>query len=298
MKSHSLLLATLTALLTGSQASAHIGWSGSRNFDTLTPGVTETSSDRTISSAFGWADATDTTQGDSHRNTYFRFTLADTTSVAVSAQRNDLITQTGTSGVFLPALSLFRIGTGVMPASTHDSAVASITHLTTTFGTSGVAETFTDANTDTFWNPGESFTDANGNGVWDSAGLGNSGKEGSLNALADWKMYNDAGDLADFRYIGHLADGTSANYGMASGITGDGVADGLINITFNDLVAGEYFVVVGGANYADQATYASNTSTFLTYGIAVSVTAIPEPASFAALAGLGMLGFASLRRRR
>lgn len=303
MKSYSLLLATLTALLTGSQASAHVGWSSSRDFNTLAIGVTETSSDRTVGGAFGWADATDATQGDSHRNVFFRFSLTETTSVAISAQRNDLGTQTGTAGVFLPGLSLYRIGTGTMPLSTHDGATASVAYLTTTFGTSGVAEAFTDTNTNSVWNPGETFTDTNGNGVWDSAGLGNSGKEGSLNALGDWKIYSDTSAEGDFRYIGHIADGTSANYGMASGITGDGVADGLINITFSDLVAGEYFIAVGGASYADQINFNNSgsygsTNTYPTYGIAVSVTAIPEPASFAALAGLGMLGFASLRRRR
>jgi len=303
MKSYFLVSAALAALVTGATASAHIGFSGSRNFDTLVLGVTETSSDRTVGGAYGWADGTDANLGDSHRETFFRFVLSDTTDVTVAVARRDG-TQTGATGVLLPGFSLYRIGTGTMPTSTHDGATASIAYLTTTFGTAGVAEAFTDSNSDTFWTPGESFTDTNGNGAWDSAGLGNSGKEGSFNALGDWQIFNDAGQVGDFRYIGHAADGGAANYGLAGGINGDGLADGFVTASFNGLVAGEYFIAVGGANYADQINfknsgeYGTTGVTFPTYGITVSVTAIPEPSSAVILAGLGALGFAALRRRR
>lgn len=303
MKSSFFVSAALAALITGATASAHIGFSGSRNFDTLALGVTETSADRTVGGLYGWADGTDANLGDSHRETFFRFVLSSPTDVTVSVARRDG-TQTGATGVLLPGFSLYRIGTGTMPASTHDGAAASIAYLTTTFGTAGVAEAFTDSNTDTFWNPGESFTDANGNGAWDSAGLGNSGKEGSFNALGDWQIFNDAGVVGDFRYIGHAADGGAANYGLASGINGDGLADGFVTASFSGLVAGEYFIAVGGANLADQANFQSSGEygtigvTFPTYGITVSVTAIPEPSSAIVLAGLGAIGFAALRRRR
>ena len=303
MKSSLFVSAALAALLTGSSAFAHIGFSGSRNFDTLVLGVPETSADRTVGGAYGWADGTDANLGDSHRQTYFRFVLGSPTDVNVSVARRDG-TQTGAAGVLLPGFSLYRIGTGTMPASTHDGASASVAYLTTTFGKAGVAETFDDSNSDTFWTPGESFTDANGNGVWDSAGLGNSGKEGSFNALGDWQIFNDAGQVGDFRYIGHAADGTSANYGLASGVNGDGLADGFVTGSFNGLLAGEYFIAVGGAHLADQGNFKNSGEygtagvTYPTYGITVSVTAIPEPSSAIVLAGLGALGFAALRRRR
>ena len=68
------------------------------------------------------------------------------------------------------------------------------------------------------------------------------------------------------------------------------------------MVAGEYFIVVGGANYDAQntetPTYGPANNAYQTYGVAVSVSAIPEPSSTAALASLGVLGFAALRRRR
>jgi len=303
MKSSHLISAALAALVTGATASAHLGFSGSRNFDTLVSGVTETSSDRTVGGAYGWADGTDANLGDSHRETFYRFVLSETTDVTVAVARRDG-TQTGATGVFLPGFSLYRIGTGSMPGSTHDGATASITYLTTTFGAAGVAEAFTDSNTDTFWTPGESFTDTNGNGVWDSAGLGNSGKEGSFNALGDWRIFNDTTELGDFRYIGHAADGGAGNYGLASGINGDGLADGFVTASFSGLVAGEYFIAVGGANYTDQINFKNSGEfgtagvTYPTYGITVSVTAIPEPSSAVVLAGLGAIGFAALRCRR
>ncbi|NDC75473.1 PEP-CTERM sorting domain-containing protein [bacterium] len=303
MKTSFLISAALAALVTGNTASAHLGFTGSRNFDTLALGVTETSSDRTVGGAYGWADGTDANFGDSHRETFFRFVLSDTTDVTVAVARRDG-TQTGATGVLLPGFSLYRIGSGTMPTSTHDGATASVAQLTSNYGTNGVAEAFTDSNTDTFWTPGESFTDTNGNGVWDSAGLGNSGKEGCFNALGDWKMFNDAGELGDFRYVGHAVDGGAGNYGLASGINGDGVADGLVTASFNGLVAGEYFIAVGGATYADQINFKNSGQfgttgvTYPTYGITVSVTAIPEPSSAVVLAGVGALGVTALRRRR
>ncbi len=277
--------AAFAALIVASSAQAHIGFTGDRTFTgdgilnsgvPIAPGFSATVSSRTVSSSFGWADGTDASWGDSHRNTYFRFFLSGTTTVSVSVARNDVGTQTGTAGLFLPAFSLYRIGTGTMPGGTHDSAVASIAYLTGLFGTG-------------------------------SDGLGGSGKEGSFNALGDWKIYSDPTTTppnaeGDFRYVGHIADGTSANYGLASGISGDGSADGLVSLSFTNLVAGEYFIVVGGANYDAQntetPTYGPSANAYQTYGVAVSVTAIPEPSSTAALASLAVLGFAALRRRR
>lgn len=278
-RSVSIFLAAFAGLLTGSQASAHIGFTGDRTFNSgapLTGGFSATVSSRTVSSSFGWADGTDASWGDSHRNTYFRFFLSDTTTVSVSVARNDVVTQTGTAGLFLPAFSLYRIGNGTMPGGTHDSAPLSISYLTGLFGTG-------------------------------SDGLGGSGKEGSFNALGDWKIYSDPDATlpnaeGDFRYVGHIADGSDANYGLASGISGDGSADGLVSLSFNNLIAGEYFIVVGGSNYGAQntetPTFGPSSNAYPTYGVAVSVTAIPEPASAAVLASLGVLGFFGLRRRR
>lgn len=294
-------------LLSFVPAQAHIGWSGSRNFDTLVVGVPESSTDRNVSSAFGWADGTDSTWSDSHRFQFFRFVLSSPTTVSISVSRNDRPpapgpgTQTGTIGYFLPGFSLYRINAastnGTMPASTHDSGNFTVSHLTTSFGSNATEEAYSDLNSNGLWNPGEIYTDANSNGSWDTAGLGNSGKEGAFNAMGNWQIYNDSGHVGIFDYVGHMADGGPINFGLAGGVSGDGVADGVVGDSYTDLPAGEYFIAVGGANYYDQDLYAEATSTFLTYGVSVTVAAIPEP-GVVALAGLaaGFFGLRSIRK--
>jgi hypothetical protein len=130
--------------------------------------------------------------------------------------------------------------------------------------------------------------------------LGGSGKEGVLNALGNWSVGNSVSDtivdpadvLRSFTYIGHVADGTADNYGAASGINGDGNADGYVYAVFT-LAAGDYSLSVGGADYAKQLTESG--ATFPTYGIDVSVGVVPAPGAVALLAIAGMSGS---RRRK
>ena len=106
MKKILILLATSFAAFTPLQnALAHISYTG-RNFGTLVIGAPASSiNNQTMSSAFGWADATDSDWGDSHRGRFFRFTLSTTASVMVSVQRNS--SGNGTVGTFLPAISVY-----------------------------------------------------------------------------------------------------------------------------------------------------------------------------------------------
>jgi len=261
------ILVACTALaIAGNKALAHVGYSG-RDFGTLMynsdgSGKTVTIATQTISSGFGWADATDTDWGDSHRGRFFRFTLSEAGNVQIIAQRNDLM------GTFLPAFSLFSgLAQGSPEALAHDSSTLSVAS-----------------------RPG--------------------GTEGSFRSLTDWSIgndptYNTAGDptsgvlyaarLAYFTYIGHAADGTSANFGNAAGIVGDGTADGFVTATYSGLVAGDYSLFVGGANYSLQAT--EGPTTFPTYGANVTVGLVPEPSTgFLLLGGAAFLGL--LRRRR
>jgi MYXO-CTERM domain-containing protein len=248
---------SVLALSIASLASAHIGYSG-RDFGTITDTV-KTISNQTVSSSFGWADATDADWGDSHRGRFFRFRLEATTTIQITAQRNSL--GSGTQGTFLPAFSLFA-GLGQLSPENagHDSAELSIASRP-------------------------------------------AGTEGSTRALADWSIGNDAkldssgnvsiaARLAYFTYIGHAADGTSANYGLAAGILGDGVADGFVTGTFVNLAAGDYSIWVAGANYTAQTV--EGPSPFPTYGVTVSVGAVPAPG---AVALLGVAGFLGRRRR-
>ncbi len=248
-------------------ASAHISYSN-RNFGTLVVGAPASSiNTQTVSSAFGWADATDADWGDSHRGRFFRFTLNATASVMVTVQRN--ASGTGTQGTFLPAISVYSgLAQGSPEALAHDSSALSVAS-----------------------RPAEA--------------------EGSFRSLVDFSIGNDdtfntAGDptsgvlyaarLANFTHIGHAADGTSDNFGSVPGIQGDGNADGFLTATFHDLGAGDYSLFVGGANYAAQLLETG--PTYPTYGVDVSVQAIPEPSTWALIAlGAGFLGVKNLMRR-
>ena len=68
--------AALAVLATaGTSAFAHISYSN-RNFGTLIISADVSNNTQTVSSGFGWADATDADWGDSHRGRFFRFNLA------------------------------------------------------------------------------------------------------------------------------------------------------------------------------------------------------------------------------
>jgi len=266
-----ILVACAVMAIAGTKALAHVGYSG-RDFGTLMynsdgSGKTITIATQTISSGFGWADATDADSGDSHRGRFFRFTLSGSGDVQITAQRNLL--GTGITGTLLPAFSLYS-GLGQLSPEQggHDSATFSIDNRSV-------------------------------------------GTEGSLRALGNWSIgndptYNTAGDptsgilyaprLAYFTYIGNAADGTSANYGSAAGIFGDGNADGYLTATFTGLAAGNYSLWVGGANYGLQSVE-TGPSTFPTYGVTVSAALVPEPSTGSLiLSGTALL--ALIRRRK
>jgi len=258
--------------IAGTKALAHVGYTG-RDFGTLMynsdgSAKTVTIATQTVSSGFGWADATDEDWGDSHRGRFFRFTLSGSGDVQITAQRNLL--GTGTTGSFLPAFSLYSgLGQLTPEQGGHDASQLSI----------------------------------------DSRPAGT---EGSLRALGNWSIgndptYNIAGDptsgikyaprLAYFTYIGNAADGTSANYGGAAGIFGDGSADGYLTATFSGLAAGDYSLWVGGANYALQSVETGTTYTYPTYGVTVSASLVPEPSTTSLFVCGGAI-LAMLRRRK
>lgn len=307
-----LLILTTLALLGGMYpVSAHVSVSGDRTLGAI-DGLTVTNGIRTVSSSFGWADATDANWGDSHRLTGFKFTLASTQNVTITLNRDDRLGQTGGNNTLMPAFSLYQ--TPLFRASTHDTGPATTAWLTSTFGNGTVGEAFTDsgsyvsgnwtATLNSQWDVGESFTDANGNGVYDGPGIGGSGKEGALKSTGTWEVYVDAVDgLPMFFnvYHGNKADGTAANFGNEAGIDGDGVADGSVSATFNGLTAGDYYIFAGGASYLAQNTeapiFGPSFNAFPTYGISLSVTAVPEPATGVLLA-LGAGAVYLIRRNR
>lgn len=255
--------------IAGSSTFAHISYSN-RNFGTLIISTDTSITNQTVSSGFGWADATDAGWGDSHRGRFFRFTLANPLAadqnVRITVERNLL--GTGANGTFIPAFSLFSgLAQGSPEALAHDSSTLSVASRP-------------------------------------------AGTEGSFRSLTDWSIgndptYNTPGDptsgvlyaarLAYFTYIAHAADGTSANFGNAAGIVGDGTADGFVTATFTGLAAGDYSLFVGGANYDLQTTEIG--PTYPTYGINVTVGLVPEPSTSSLLLGTAVL-LGLLRRRK
>jgi hypothetical protein len=268
------ILVACTALaIAGNKALAHVGYSG-RDFGNLMynsdgSGKTVTIATQTISSGFGWADATDTDWGDSHRGRFFRFTLSGPGDVQITAQRNSNPTASGIIGTFLPAFSLFSgLGQLAPEQGGHDSADFSIDNRQV--GTEGSLRALGN------WSIGNDPT-------YNTAGYPTSGI-----------LY--APRLAYFTYIGNAADGNSANYGAAVGIFGDGTADGYLTATFTGLSAGDYSLWVGGANYGLQ-TVETGPSTFPTYGVTVTAALVPEPSVGPLLLG-GATLLTLLRRSR
>lgn len=279
-------MAVITAFgLAAPAAQAHISYTN-RNFGVVTSGGS-TISGQSVSSSFGWADATDADWGDTHRTRVFRFTVSAPTSVQITAERVNLPVgnasgqQTGAHDVLLPALSLYAGLSHTSSPLAHDEAALSVEWLVGQFGSD------------------------------QGSGLGGSGKEGSLNGLGDWSIGNSLNDwplpsdpsdsLRSFAFVGYAADGTAANFGSTPGLAGDGLADGLVTKTFVNLAPGDYSLFVGGASYdaqlSETPTFGANGNAYPTYGIAVTVAAVPEPAS-CALVGATAVAALAVRRRR
>lgn len=255
----------ITLLATGA-SQAHVSYTG-RNFGTFTGGIlTSSISNQAVGGNFGWADGTDADFGDSHRMRAFRFTLNVEASITLTVSG----IQNGTNGANIlgltPGFSIYSGLAHLAPISTapggsadHDTSAISVNYLASLGGT----------------------------------------HEGAFNSLATWRMggdnqpgptfnYDAPDGLSTFTYVGHAVDGTAANYGNAAGIVGDGVLDGTVTGTFNNLAPGNYSVFIGGADYSSQSP------TFPNYGISANFTAVPEPVTGV----LGLLGSALLLRRR
>jgi hypothetical protein len=279
MKPATTLLIGLT-LITAPVSSAHTTYGGTaRNLGTnvesapgsgvFVPGAItgasvvtpyfKTITNQTVTSDFGWVAGTSPAYGDAHHIRAFRFTLAEagltTINVAADAARG--------TALGLPIMPAFSLYSGLLSTGSPDYDTAGITL------------------------------------AWLQTLGSPQPRNGALNSLGDWKIGNDASvpdglgnydfnELSSLTYIGNAADGTSANFGSAAGINGDGVADNSVQQSFW-LPAGDYTVIVGGAEIAG--------SNSLTFGINTSLTVIPEP-SGALLLGISCLGLAVRRRRR
>jgi hypothetical protein len=228
-------------------------------FNPLAPYFKTINTAQTVTSNFGWAHGTDADFGDAHHIKAYRFTLAEAGWATITVASN---TSRGTGALpFMPAFSLYTGLLHTSGGSDYDTAGITTAYLAT---------------------------------------LGSpQPREGAFNALGDWKMGNDASlpdglgnynfsELSSLTYVTNAADGTSANFGSASGIHGDGLADGTVTASMW-LEAGDYSLMAGGADLG-------GTDILGTYGIDVSLSVIPEPSAavMAVLSGLVL----TFRRRR
>lgn len=254
-------------LATAALASAHIGYGG-RNFNDLAGfgSGPMTITNQNVSSSFGWADATDSDWGDSHRTRAFRFSLTTAAAVSISVEA---IAYTSGANVYLSGLLPgFSVYSGLahlspVPAD-HDGSAASIAGRPA--GTEGSLRSLTDWS---IWNDGPEFNPA----------------------FAPARESN-------FVFRGYAVDGTAANFGNVPGIVGDGLSDGRVTGTFN-LPAGDYSFFVGGAEYAaNQVGGVNAPGPFTNYGISttLNIVPVPEPTGMG-LTGLALSGWV-LRRRR
>jgi hypothetical protein len=283
MKTSKLILVLQATLFLGalSTASAHISYTG-RDFGTYSgTDLSNTITNQRVTSDYGWADATDANLGDTHKTRAFKFSL--TTNAWVTLSFQGVASTAGANNYTALALPAFSLYSGLAASGTHDGSAISIAWRDTHYGT-------------------VTAYDTNGMPYQKSVA------EGSLNALGDWKIGNDAGtnfaNLSSLTYIGNAADGTSANYGtpassltLADGtvvpngtINGDGNANGVVTGSFY-LTNGSYSVFVGGANYLGVNT---NTS----YGIQGTFTAVPEPSTWALLAVSLVMGGLVIHAKR
>lgn len=243
-------LVTAFCLSSALSASAHLSYPASRDFGTFTG-----ASPQSVTIAgqttkiFGWADGTDSDFAKQDDQRYLKLSLSGASLITISITSLDPVT-------LFPAFSLYS-------------------------GLGHAAKDPADLDYD-----GSNVTQAY------LASLGAPVREGAFDALHSWKIGSDLGtspaDLATFTYIGHAADGTPANYGTAPGINGDGLADGTVTATFS-LPAGDYTLVIGGANYFNQTDATAK-------GFNATISSIPEPCCGLFLS-LGVL-LASRRRRR
>jgi hypothetical protein len=246
-----------------SSGQSHISYV-TRDFGALDPSSSQVVviSSQTVTSDFGWASGTDINLGDSHKLKAFKFSITKAGDVQIRVDGLSFVKGSVLiNALSRPAFSVYQGLAHESPAALdHDDSAISTFYNNTTYGA----------------------------GNW----------QGSFRALNNWRIGSDDGstfaDLSSFLYVGNGADGSSANYGAASGIFGDGNANGMIVETLS-LNPGVYSIFVGGAQYYDLLNSGGDATG--SYGFSVTLSTIPEPSALSLLA-FGLSGLAILRRRR
>jgi hypothetical protein len=275
------LLAGALALAASSTALAHVSYTGrdfiaNGSFDGV---ATWTLSNQRVTSAFGWADATDLDWADSHRGRFTRFTLDREQIVTIKVWQQDdvpFVAQGRPMTALNDLVPGFSLYSGLSPRAGHD----------------GSDHPLFLANHPGYL-PSVRFFD----------GIHVGDKEGAWRALDDFWIGNSEAEVppdqwsaSKLSFIGASVDGAGVDFNGDSTLDyiGDANADGMTSATFI-LGPGTYSVVVGGGCYGCQF---GDAATLLSQrGFSASITVTPEPATWAAmLGGLAALGFAARRR--
>lgn len=266
MKTHTLGAGSIATalLLLGSEAQAHIGYSG-RDLGSFTGLETRSNTigNQAVTGNFGWVDASDASLGDSHKGRAFRFHLDNSAWISLSVSANAGATATSVGGL-LPGVSIYSGLAAIAPFATSQTALPSSADHD---GSEASLAWRTDYALKTF-GPGSDYT----------------ATDGSWNAVGDWKIGGD-GDLpGDFTQL------STFKYAI-SGWDQDG--DGSV-VVQGQLAAGDYTVFVGGTDMANK----TSANATLTYGMTTSLTvaSVPEPTTWA----IGIMGTAlllTIRRR-
>jgi hypothetical protein len=274
-------LAVAAALLSLSQlAQAHISYSG-RNLGTVTAGSSNSIATQSVTSNYGWADASDASLvfnstlattartdtgyvgsdatdalllGDSHKGRAFRFRLDSALAVTfTAASRND----SGLTAAFSVYQGLVAASPFTAPQTSADHDYAPASQAWRTSFAQGVV----------------------------GAGYTYLATQGSWNALGNWSVGGDGdpagvpGALDVLQFVG---------YGAST------VANGVATATFA-LGPGDYTVFVGG----NDITAKSLANSTKAYAFTLGVSAVPEPESLAmALVGLVCVGGLSFKRKQ
>ncbi|MEQ1680575.1 MAG: VPLPA-CTERM sorting domain-containing protein [Nitrospira sp.] len=264
-------LVAVAGFVPGPESSAHIVPVDFGSFDgsvAATNNGTGTGVNAGTSGNYGWIDGADGDWTDSHKVGYYTFSL--------TGQAADVtLTFRGKSNAFG--------GSGLTPGFTLYSAEA-------------------EYDGDHDFSPGSILLRA----ADCAATSGCTTTEGSFRALSTVRITNDADPTGTspsvFTYLGHAYDGNNVTLPVANSPLydnnpylvsgGDGVADGVVSRTFQNLHPGNYIAFVGGVNYNSQTNQAARG-----IGGTLTITPVPVPAAVW-LFGSGLAGLVGVMRRR
>lgn len=248
--------------LAAASASAHTSYTN-RNFGTLVNGSTSTIATQTVTGNYGWADAADLALDFGNADAKDNLYLGD--SHAARAFRLHL-DSTLTLSFTASARAAGTGGAGLLPGLSVYQGLAAVSPYT-------APQTSAD------------YDSSAASLAWRSswaqaidASYTHTATGGSWNALGDWAAGGDgdpvgvASALSFLRYVGSAYDSDT---------------NGVATLTLT-LDAGDYSIFVGGSDIASKGNG-------MTYGLTMSVSAVPEPqAALLMLLGLPLL---ALRRR-